>query len=455
MICIYHLFAVPLQRFSNYIHMEYISRIADILLKENLETFGATLLEGPKWCGKTTTARQQAASVLELQDPDSRDITLKNIMIKPSLVLDGAVPQLIDEWQVAPILWDAVRTMCDRRGLPGQFILTGSNAVNASQIMHTGTGRITRMKMYPMSLYESHDSNGCISLQELFDNPAKDIDGLRSSLTIEQLVFVACRGGWPAALSVAKPQNQLRIATDYVRTICETDISTIEGLDDQIGNPRKRDARTAKAILRSYARNISTLAKTNSILKDTLAQVDSLSDKTFSDYLYALQRLFIIEDIPAWNPAIRSASAIRNGVKRGMTDPSMAVAALGLSPEELLKDMQTFGFVFESLCFRDLKAYSQALGGQLSYYHDRYGLEADAVLHLHDGRYALIECKLGSQEIELGAEHLLEIQALTCKCQDCQMPLRQPDLLLILTGGQVAYTRPDGVKVIPIGCLKN
>lgn len=438
--------------------MDYLFRMVDSLLESNLETFGATLVEGPKWCGKTTTCKQFANSVLELHDPDTLEVALQNARVKPSLLLQGETPRLIDEWQTIPVVWDAVRVAVDRRTSPGQFILTGSNAVNERKIKHTGTGRITRMKMYPMSLYESRDSVGSVSLKQLFDDSQLDIDGLTSSLTIERLVFLACRGGWPAALSVKNANNQLRIARDYVNSVCRTDISTIEGLySDVEARPRRRDEMVARAVLRSYARNISTLAKRKSILEDVQSQVEGLSDKALDDYLYALRRLFVIEDVQAWCPAIRSVAAIRSGIKREFTDPSIAVAALGLTPEQLLLDMKTFGFIFETLCIRDLRAYSQALGGTINYYHDRYGLEADIVLHLEDGRYALIECKLGARDIDDGAAHLLKLKQLVREHneKERQVPIREPDLMIILTGGQMAYRRQDGVLVIPIGSLKD
>ncbi len=429
--------------------MEYLPRIVDSELTLRLEAFGATLIVGPKWCGKTTTAKQQAKSILQMQDPDRRDGYLATAGVKPSLLLKGATPRLIDEWQVAPVLWDAVRSAVDQRQEEGQFILTGSTSVDSSQIMHSGTGRISRMKMYPMSLFESSESSGAISLRELFSNPGMDIDGVQSALSIEELVFCACRGGWPAALRRKSDTARLMIAKDYVNNICESDISTVDGV--------QRNPTWTGMILRSYARNVSTLAKKANIYKDIASNADSMTTVTMDAYLNALERLFVIEDIEAWCPAIRSSTTIRSGKKRGFTDPSIAVASMGLTPEYLLSDLKTFGFLFESLCIRDLKIYSQALGGRLSYYHDRYGLEADAVLHLDDGRYALIEFKLGSREIAEGAKHLLQIAALIHQYNESetQSPLRTPDLLIVITGGEIAYTRPDGVKVIPIGTLRN
>lgn len=306
------------------------------------------------------------------------------------------------------------------------------------------------MSMLPMSLWESHESTGEISVHDLFDNPEIDIDGKTSKMEVEDLIFAACRGGWPASLFASTPMAQLLIARNYVRTVCRDDISRIDG--------KNRDEILASRILRSYARNISTLAKNNTILGDVTASGEvSCSPDTFDDYISALRRLFVIQDIDAWCPAIRSKTAIRSSIKRGFCDPSIAVALLGLSPESLEVQLKTFGFIFEQMCIRDLKAYTADANSHVSYYHDRYGLEADIVLHLEDGRYALIECKLGSREIEEGASHLLELRELIRQhnTEEKQMPIREPDLLIVLTGGQMAYTRPDGVKIIPLACLRD
>ena len=428
---------------------EYLPRIVDDELTLRLEAFGATLIVGPKWCGKTTTGEQKAKSILRMQDPDRRDGYLATAATKPSLLLKGANPRLIDEWQVAPVLWDAVRTDVDQRQEEGLFILTGSTSVDNSKIMHSGTGRISRMKMYPMSLFESKESNGEISLKALFDHPDMDIDGIASELTVEKLIFAACRGGWPAALRRKSDVAKLMIAKDYLNNICESDISTVDGV--------QRNPTWTNMILRSYARNVSTLAKKTNIYRDVAANADSMTLQTMDTYLNALEKLFVIEDVEAWCPAIRSATTIRSGKKRGFIDPSIPVAALGLTPEYFQSDLKTFGFIFECLCIRDLKVYSQALGGRVSYYHDRMDLEADAVLHLDDGRFALIEFKLGSREIEEGAKHLLQLQELIRKYneKEKQVPLREPDLLMVITGGEMAYTREDGVKVVPIGALRD
>ena len=430
--------------------MEYLKRTADVMLHDLLDAFGAVLIEGPKWCGKTTTAEQAARSVIRMQDADMRDEYLSTAMSKPSLLLKGDTPRLIDEWQDAPVIWDAVRTMVDSRGEPGLFILTGSNAVDKTKIRHSGNGRIARMSMLPMSLWESEESTGEVSLRRLFDDPSYDIDGCRSRMTIEELIFAACRGGWPGSLNARSKQAQLLIARNYVRTVCSEDISRIDG--------KRRSAKLAMNIIRSYARNISSLAKKSTMLADVVASQEvECSTDTYSDYVGALERLFVVQDIDAWCPAIRSKTVIRSSPKRGFCDPSIAVAALGLTPDALTTQLKTFGFIFEQMCVRDLRAYTQGLYSHVSYYHDRYGLEADFVLHLDDGRYALIECKLGSNEIEEGAQHLLQLKELISKhnANEQQMPIREPDLLIILTGGMMAYTRADGVKIVPLGCLKD
>lgn len=436
--------------------MEYLKRIVDEQLTLRLEAFGAVQIKGPKWCGKTTTAEQQAKSIIKLQDPDNRAGYLATARTKPSILLKGDTPRLIDEWQDVPILWDAVRNAVDERRQTGQFILTGSTVIEddknkdeSNRRMHTGTGRISSMTMYPMSLYESQESNGEISFQALFDDDALDIDGITSALSIENLIFAACRGGWPASLNAKNDKAKLFIAKDYLNIICDEDISRVDDV--------KRNPTLARLILRSYARNLCTLTQKTKMLADVSVEMEATSMTTFDDYVGALEKLFVLEDIEAWCPAIRSATAIKSSKKRCFVDPSIAVAAMGASPRSLELDLRTFGFIFECMCIRDLKVYSQSLGGKVSYYRDRYGLESDIVLHLEDGRYALIECKLGSRDIEDGAKHLLEIQRLIRQKNETekQVPLREPDLMIVITGGEFAYTREDGVKVIPLGCLKD
>ena len=427
--------------------MNYLSRIVDAELDLRLRSVGATLIVGPKWCGKTTTAKQHAKSILEMQNPDLQAGFLQLAETKPSLLLQGEKPRLIDEWQLAPVLWDAVRVAVDNSAEKGQYILTGSVVKDDSQTKHTGTGRISRLEMSPMTLWESEESSGNISLSEMFKNPGNTIDGAMGKLSIEELLFAACRGGWPSALNAGGDDAKLFIAADYVNNVAEVDISKVDNVD--------RDPLLASLLLKSYARNISTLASKANIRRDLLA-VQDVSMPTVDSYLAALRKLFVVCDIPAWCPAIRSSASMRSTPKRGMCDPSVAVAALGATPEYFLKDFKTFGFIFESLVMRDLKVYSMALGGKLSYYHDRYGLEADAVLHLKDGRYALIEIKLGSSEIEEGAKHLLEIRNLIREYNktEKQCPLAEPDLLMVITGGAMGYTRDDGVHIVPVSAMK-
>lgn len=429
--------------------MAYLNRVFDVRLKAHLKAMGAVFIEEPKWCGKTTTAKQLANSVISLQDTDHREEYLATAITKPSFLLEGEMPRLIDEWQDAPMLWDAVRTKVDERGLPGQFILTGSNAIDDSRIHHSGTGRISRMEMLPMSLWEYGESNGSVSLMEMFDNPQEEIFAT-SELKMEEIIFAACRGGWPATLNLGDDKSKLLVAKEYVKSVYKNDISRIDGV--------KRNQKLAHLIMKSYARNISTLAKTTSILADVTAADDvECTRPTLESYIEALEKLFVIQDIEAWCPSIRSKTTIQSRPKRAFCDPSVAVASLNLSPESLKTQLKTFGFIFEQMCARDIRVYSASHDSRLSYYRDRYGLEADLVLHLDDGRYALIECKLGSSEIEEGAKHLLEIKRLIQVHNETekQVPLREPDLMIVMTGGSMAYTRPDGVKVIPLACLKD
>lgn len=426
--------------------MEYKNRIVDKKLDLLLSSFGATLIKGPKGCGKTTTAKNKAKSYVEFQDEDARENLLLIANTKPSLLLEGEKPRLFDEWQDAPKIWGAIRKNIDDTGENGLYILTGSSSKNVL-VPHTGTLRIASLKMYPMSLYETGESNGSVSLTELFNNP-DSFDGCTSNMTIDDIIFAICRGGWPQSIRNTTKESQLQIAKSLYQQIYTTDISNIDNI--------KRNPSWTQAILQSYSRNICTLCDYKTIYGDVKANYD-LSETSFKDYIDALERLYIIEDINAWCPAIRSKTSIRSGKKRNLIDPSIAVATLGLSPEYFKTDFKTLGFLFESLCIRDLKIYSSALDGDLSYYHDRYGLEADAVLHLNDGRYALIEFKLGESEVEMGAKHLCEIEKLVQEYneKEKQCKLKLPTLKIIITATQYGYKRDDGVFVVPIGCLKD
>ena len=415
-------------------HMKnYKKRIADKLLKLKLEAFGATLIVGPKGCGKTTTAKQQAKSVIEFQDEDMRDKYLSVANNVPSKLLIGDNPRLFDEWQDAPKIWGAIRKSVDDRNESGLYILTGSSSQTVNT-PHTGTTRISTLKMYPMSLFESEESSGEISLIDLFNNKTSDF--VESKLTIDKLIFAICRGGWPRALLNKTSESQLEIANDLFYQTCHRDISSIDNV--------KRNPLWAEKILKSYSRNICTLAETKTIFGDVVSTTD-ISKTTYYDYIQALEKLYIIEDIPAWCPSIRSKDAIRATNKRNLIDPSIAVAALGITPDYFNTDFKTLGFLFESLCIRDLKIYSSKMNGELSYYHDRYGLEADGVLHLKDGRYALLEFKLGTKEIDEGAKHLCEIERLINEYnqKEKQCPLRLPDLKIVITGSQFGYKRTD------------
>lgn len=415
----------------------YYPRIIDEVLESYLQAFGAVVIKGPKWSGKTTSAEQKAKSVLRLQDPDVSEYYLAQADFMPSRLLEGDTPRLIDEWQVAPVLWDAVRSLVDQRQEPGQFILTGSTVVDRSKIMHSGTGRIAQIAMYTMSLFEYGESNSTVSLASLFAN--QPFTGASSSLSVYQLAHAICRGGWPATLRMSDSASLL-VAQNYIDGIIFEDAAQ---LDKSMPTPER-----IRAILRSYARNISTLASNRAILEDLLPNDSGISESTLYRYISILNELFIIRDIPSWNPSIRSATAMRASNKKGFSDPSLAAAALDLSPDQLMDDLNTFGFFFESLCIRDLSIYSQKNKGHISYYRDRYGLECDIVLHLRDGRYALIEAKLGNKRIDEGAEHLLKLKSLIQ-----QKKMKAPSFLMILTAGQYAYKRPDGVYVVPIGCL--
>lgn len=425
----------------------YYKRIVDKILPLNLRAFGATNIVGPKWCGKTETALQFAKSKIMLQKDPNKEGLIETAKIAPDILLEGEKPRLIDEWQDAPSLWDAVRAYCDEYHAHGQFILTGSTSL-VKDTSHTGTGRISTLKMYPMSLYESLESNGTVSLIKLFDGEEDLKNGCKSDLNIEDLIFAACRGGWPESVLLNDKEAQLIIPRDYFRQIYTKDMYQVDKV--------KRNQMTMRAVLASYARNISTLAKTKSIFDD-VNSTNSISQVTLDDYIEVLEKLYIVEDLYGWCPAIRSKAAIRRGRKREFVDPSIAVAALGGSPKLYALDLKSFGFIFETLCIRDLRIYSQAYDGQVSYYHDKTGLEADCVLHLNDGRYALIEFKLGSNEIDDGAKHLLEIESLIKEHnnQESQIKIRTPDLKIIITGTKYGYKRPDGVYVIPIGCLKD
>lgn len=433
----------------------YKNRVADRLLAEKLEAFGAVLIEGPKYCGKTTLATQQARSILSMADTDTLGQNLALARTNISRLLAGETPRLIDEWQIAPQFWDAVRNEVDKRNEDGQFMLTGSavppkpkkdesgNIIEEENIHHTGTGRISRLRLRTMSLWESEDSTGDVSLEELFINP-DTVDGV-SNIDLDRLAYLTCRGGWPKAVLKKSEKAALAQAFDYYDSVVSNDIKRVDDID--------RDEELTKRIMRSYARNQGTQATVGTILADIKSNGDErMSDSTVYSYIKALKEIFVIEDSIAWNPNLRSKTAIRTSDTRYFIDPSIATAALGMGPKDLINDMETFGFIFETLAIRDLRVYADALDGKVYHYRDKNNLECDAVIHLRNGSYGLVEVKIGGTEpIREGAESL---KTLSSKIDSTRM--KTPSFMMVLTGiGEFAYKRPeDGVLVVPIGCLK-
>ena len=433
----------------------YKNRVADRLLAEKLEAFGAVLIEGPKYCGKTTLASQQAGSILSMADTDTLGQNLALARTNISRLLAGETPRLIDEWQIAPQFWDAVRNEVDKRNEDGQFMLTGSavppkpkkdengNIIEEENIHHTGTGRISRLRLRTMSLWESEDSTGDVSLEELFINP-DTVDGV-SDIDLDRLAYLTCRGGWPKAVLKKSEKAALAQAFDYYDSVVSNDIKRVDDID--------RDEELTKRIMRSYARNQGTQATVGTILADIKSNGDErMSDSTVYSYIKALKEIFVIEDSIAWNPNLRSKTAIRTSDTRYFIDPSIATAALGMGPKDLINDMATFGFIFETLAIRDLRVYADALDGKVYHYRDKNNLECDAVIHLRNGSYGLVEVKIGGTEpIREGAESL---KTLSSKIDSTRM--KAPSFMMVLTGiGNFAYKRPeDGVLVVPIGCLK-
>ena len=422
---------------------DYKNRIADRILAKKLEGKGAVLIEGPKWCGKTTTARQLARSVLDLGDSSVLKQSAQLIELSPKTLLEGKTPRLIDEWQALPLIWDSIRSEVDNRGEPSQFILTGSSVLpEADETIHSGTGRFAYIKMRPMSLYESGESNGTVSLTDLFEG--KPFDTQSNDLTIDDIAFLTCRGGWPWATLIPK-EVALDQAFDYVDSVVNRDIQRVDGV--------KRNPERAKSLLRSYARNISQPIPYSTIRKDMLANDSStLDEDTVADYVKALKKLYVIEDLPAWNPNIRSKAAIRTSDTRHFVDPSIGTASLGLGPQNLINDLKSFGFFFEDMVVRDLRVYAEALDGKLYHYKDSTGLECDTVLHRRNGSYALLEVKLGGEDnINEGAANMLKLAA---NIDTDKMPA--PSFMAVIIGvGKYAFRRDDGVYVIPIGCLKD
>lgn len=420
----------------------YRPRIADALLQRKLKGKGAVLVEGAKWCGKTTTAEQICRSVLYMSESGKREQNMQLAHLNPSMLLRGDKPRLIDEWQVAPAIWDAIRFEADHSPGLGLFVLTGSSVpADMSEVLHSGTGRFAWLRMRTMSLWESGESSGDVSLGKLFDGTT-DVAGI-SGITLEQMAFITCRGGWPLAIGM-DPETALDQAFDYVDAVEKRDISQADGVE--------RDPVRVHRLLRSYSRHQGAQASVETIRQDLVEnEGEQLAPDTVAAYIKALKRIFVIEDVEAWNPNLRSKTAIRSSDTRYFTDPSIATAALGIGPADLIADLETFGLVFETLCMRDLRVYAEALNGNVYHYRDKNGLECDAVVHLRDGRYGLIEIKLGGDAlIRKGADTLLSFAE---KIDTSRM--KKPSFLMVLTAvGDYAYRRDDGVLVVPIGCLK-
>ena len=420
---------------------KYRKRVADDILKRKLEGKGAVLIEGPKWCGKTTTAEQIAGSTLYMDDPENKGQNIAMSELNPKRLLKGPTPRLIDEWQLAPKLWDAIRFEVDHRNDLGQFVLTGSAVPpDTKEITHSGTGRFTWMTMRPISLFESGDSSGEVSLRSLFDAPSA-IDG-ENLLDLNRLAFLICRGGWPQAVDM-RDEIALDQAIDYYDAVVHSDINRADGVSK---NPER-----VKRLMRSYARHQGTQTANTAITADIIGNDEgSIHEETVGSYISALKKIFVVEDMPAWNPNLRSKTAIRTSDTRYFVDPSIAAASLGIGPEELMGDLKTFGFLFEALCVRDLRVFADGLGGGVSHYRDKDGLECDSVVHLRNGSFGLVEIKLGGDKlIEEGARNLLSLNG---KLDTVQM--KSPNFMMVLVGvGKFPYRRPDGVYVVPIGCL--
>ena len=421
----------------------YKNRIVDEILQKKLMGKGAVLIQGPKWCGKTTTAEQISKSILYMSKPDEKEQNIIMAEINPNLLLKGEVPRLIDEWQIAPKLWDAIRYEVDHRNAEGQFILTGSSVpAKMDDVTHSGTGRFAFVLMRPMSLYESGESTGQVSLKELF-NGTKNIECI-NNLDIEDVAYLICRGGWPRSIFMEE-EIALEQAFDYYDAVVNRDISEADGIS--------RNPERVKNLMRAYARNMGTQASNDTLKSDIIVNdSNSLDTDTVLSYINALKKIFVVEEVPAWNPNLRSKTAIRKSDTRYFIDPSIAVAALGIGPKDLLNDLNTFGLLFETLCIRDLRVYSESIKGKVYHYRDSSDLECDAVIHLRDGSYGLIEIKLGGDKlINEGAGTLKKLES---RIDITKM--KNPSFLLVLTAtGKYAYRREDGVYVVPIGCLKN
>lgn len=420
---------------------EYLDRLIEISILDSLRSIGCIVIEGPKWCGKSTTGKRFAKSIVELAKPNIYKQYKVFSDLGDPILLKGEKPLMFDEWQKIPDLWDYIRADIDEKGLRGQYILTGSTRPQEDEKRHSGTGRIIKIVMRPMSLWESRESTGQVSLRDLFDKP-EAITG-KSNLLLSDMAFILCRGGWPQAVLEKEKNIALKAAQNYINTLVEEDINEVDG--------KKKNPQRARAILRAYARNLSTPAKISTIKNDIEVNDIALDSRTLDLYINSFRNLYVIEDIEAWSPKLRSKSVLRTTNTRQLIDPSLATASMNASPDDLISDLKTFGFLFESLCIRDLRIYAQSLSGNVYNYRDSSGLETDAIIHLNDGQWGAIEVKIGGEEsIELAAKHLIEL-----KDKVDTEKMKQPAFLMVITASQYAYRRSDGVYVVPIGCLKN
>lgn len=422
--------------------MEYLERIIDKKIDIKLKSAGAVVIRGPKWCGKTTSAKKFVNSCIELQDSQSGKNYLNVAKENPSYILEGDKPRLIDEWQLAPNLWNAIRNDIDVQNAKGLYVLTCSSVPPRDDSMHSGVGRFAIVNMKPLSLYESGDSNGKISLKDLFDGK-RDINGITTDIQLKDIAYLICRGGWPSSISESK-EVSLEIAYNYVDVLVESDISRIDGV--------RRNPEVARVILKAYARAVCTISSNSSIIKDVMANFSDISQRSIVDYLSVLKNLYIIDEIEAWSPNIRSKTTIRSSNKKSFVDPSLAVASLGVNENDILMDPNTFGLLFENLVNRDLSIYADSFRANIKHYRDRYGLECDNIIHCYNGKYALVETKLSEVYLEDAVANLIELRDLIVSKQPI---LGEPEFLMVITGGNMSYTTKEGVLVVPITCLKD
>jgi len=427
--------------------MKYIRRIADEIVTDKLETTGAVVIRGPKWCGKTRTAKEFAKSVLELQDDEQME---KNKMLAGSdmsILLQGEKPRLIDEWQIIPRIWNSIRSDIDKQNKTGIYILTGSTTPKDEDTkdLHSGVGRFSYVDMKPMTLYESGESNGSVSLSDILLKKVK-VSGQTSNIDYQMLAFLTCRGGWPSSIGKSD-KVALSIIKEYITGLCESDI---RGIDGKMRNPE-----LARAILRAYARHVSTIDSNTTLIDDVKYSYGDISRQTISEYTKILKRLYVIDEVPSWNPNLRSKTGIRTSSKKGFTDPSIATAALECSPDDLAHDPKTFGLLFENLVHRDLSVYVNKIGGHVRHYRDRQGLECDHVIHFHNGKHGLVQTKLGTYGINDGISKLREMRDLIKEKNKEKIVVKEPEFLMIVTGTDTAFTTEDGILVVPIGCLKD